>query len=234
MKLAVVSWNRKGLEQEIREAGFRISRWWPEFVVCAGGDGTFLFGEQVYPGVPKLLLKHRCTDKCKDHKLAPLLQKLAKGQFRIKKEIKVAATVNKNPRRRLVGMNEINIHYRLPCAVGLDVQVGRKSIAKGVMGDGLIVATPYGSSAYFHSIAKKTFTKGLGLAFNNPTRPVRPRVVGEGSLIRAKVVKHSGWVAADCNKRVLPLREGDTVEIRKHAKPAQIVVLKGKKEKIKL
>ena len=231
MKLAVVSWNRR-IEKEVSRAGFVINKKSPDIVLCVGGDGTFLYGEQIYPGVPKLLVKHKCTD-CGDHKLGVLLKKIERREFAIKEEIKVVGTINKNPRKRLVGLNEINIHYRLPCAIGLEVAVNGKHVAR-VLGDGLVVATPYGSTAYFRSITRKTFSRGLGLAFNTPVMPVKPLIVSEDSVIRVRVVKHSGWMAADCNKKIFPLKTGDFVEIKKYPKPARIIVLKSKGEKIKL
>jgi len=45
----------------------------------------------------------------------------------------------------------------------LTVKVNGKVLVPNLIGDGLIVASPYGSSAYFYSIAKKKFKKGLGL-----------------------------------------------------------------------
>ena len=85
MKVAVVSLN-KGIEREVARAGLKISRKNPDIVLCVGGDGTFLYGEQVYPGVPKLLIKHRCKS-CKKHKFGQILDRLKKGAFTIKKEI---------------------------------------------------------------------------------------------------------------------------------------------------
>lgn len=236
MRFEVVSWNRKGIDRELRAAAGRLkytldSRS-PEFVICMGGDGTFLYGEQVYPGVPKILIKHRCG-KCRSHQLEKILKAVEYGKYKVVKEMKVQGTVNGSPRKRLVGLNEINIHYKLPCAIGLDVWIDGKKREEGVIGDGLIAATPYGSTGYFKSITRRTFKRGIGLAFNNPVKRIPSRVLPEKSDIRVKVVKHSGWMAADCNLKLIPLKTGDTVEIRKHPEPARIVRLKGRKEKVK-
>ena len=238
MRFEVVSWNRRGIEKELkplyRKLGYRRSPRNPEFVISMGGDGTFLYAEQVYPGVPKVLIKHRCTGKCRSHGLEGILRALEDKRYRIVNEMKIQGAVNGNPRKRLIGLNEINIHYRLPCAISLDLWINGKKRLQSVMGDGLIAATPYGSTGYYKSIAKKTFKKGIGLAFNNPVKRTPARIVSEKSDIRVKVVKHSGWMASDCNRKVFPLKTGDYVEILKHPKPARIVKLKGRGEKVKV
>ena len=238
MRFEIVSWNRKALEREAaplcRKLGYRIDWRRPEFVICVGGDGTFLYGERLYPGVPKVLVKHKCTKKCRGHGLERILRALEDRKYRIVEKMKVQGSVNGDRRRMLVGLNEINIHYRLPCAIGLDLWINGKRKLENVLGDGLIAATPYGSTGYFRSVAKKTFSRGIGLAFNNPVKRVPARIVSDKSDIRVRVVKHSGWMASDCSKRAFPLEAGDFVEILKHPEPARIVRLKGMPEKLKL
>ena len=47
--------------QEVRKAvdseGFEVVEKNPDFIVCYGGDGTVLFSERKFPGVPKLIIK---------------------------------------------------------------------------------------------------------------------------------------------------------------------------------
>jgi NAD+ kinase len=231
MKFAVVSWNKVKLEQEIRNLGFSISRKKPDIVICVGGDGTLLFGEIEYPGVPKLFIYHKCKS-CKRHWLKDLLTKLDKGQYKISKELKVQGIVNGSPRKKLVGLNEILIHNKPPCAITLKVWMSKVKPIYNVEGDGIMVSSPYGSTGYFKSLTRRIFKKGVGLAFNNPVKATKERVLPEKTVVKAKVLKGQGWMVADCNKKLIPIKEGDTIEIKAHPKPAQLITIRGKKKLI--
>lgn len=41
-----------------------------------------------------------------------------------------------------------------------------------LIGDGVLVATPFGSTGYYRSITGGTFSSGLGVAFNNVHTPM--------------------------------------------------------------
>src|SRR3989338_462550 len=72
-----------------------------------------------------------------------------------------------NGTMHFTGMNDINLHYKVPRAVRFKLYVNERQINGVIIGDGIIVSTPYGSSGYFDSIVHKTFKKGIGVAFNN-------------------------------------------------------------------
>jgi NAD+ kinase len=223
MKVAVVSLWKKLIERELKKAGFDVASRKPEAVVCVGGEGTFLFAELEHPGVPKLLLMHHCSG-CNGHDYHDMLEKLKAGKYRIEEKAKISGI---SRGRKLVALNDISVHFSPPCAIGIDVSVDGKVMARNLVGDGVVVATPYGSSAYYHSITRKAFRNGIGIAFNNPAVATGHVVVPDTSVIEVRVTKGEGYMAADCNRNVLPLKKGDTVEIRKWPEPARIIVLKG-------
>ena len=230
MKLTVVSKWKKAVEGELSKLGVRLERKRPDMVFCVGGDGTFLYGEILYPHIPKVLVYHRCS-RCKRHDFSPLIEKLRKGQYRILEDLKIVGTVNSDPKKSLVGLNDMNIHYKLPCAIGLEVSVNGRPVSRN-LGDGIIVSTPFGSSGYFSSITRRTFKKGIGIAFNNPVKKEKHLVVPESSVIRAKVTKGSGHLASDCNKKIITLKLGDVIEVKRFNRRARIVQLKGQGKKI--
>ena len=112
MKIAIVSYRKELVKSALKELGIKIVTKKPDVVVCLGGEGTFLYGEQVYPGIPKLLLRHHddCK-KCKKHNFKSLFRKLKKKKYKIVKKMKIQASVKG---KRLVGLNEINVHYKIP------------------------------------------------------------------------------------------------------------------------
>lgn len=50
-----------------------------------------------------------------------------------------------------------------------------------IVGDGIVIATPFGSSGYYRSITKSVIRSGIGLAFNNSTESVDHQVLSEYS-----------------------------------------------------
>jgi len=227
MKVAVVGYRKNYFENAIKkEKSLELTNYKPDTVIAFGGEGTFLYSEIIYPGIPKVLVLHssKCND-CKNHGYGKIIKALVNNKFKVAEFLKVQASVKG---KTLVGLNEVNIHYNPPCAIRFSVKVNKKLLAKECIGDGLIVSTPYGSSGYFYSITGKTFKNGLGLAFNNPVKPAKSKVVPKNSVIKVKIDRGPGVLCADCNKNVMPLKTGDVVKIQKHSNFARILQLNGK------
>lgn len=231
-KVAVIGHARKVVEKELPKFGLKLNKKNPDIVISFGGDGTALYGERVYPGIPRILIKHSKTcNKCKEHDFSKVLTALIKNKFKVVEEIKVEGIINKNPKKKLIGLNEISIHHKIPTkSIRFRVKVNRKIIADEAIGDGLIVATPYGSTAYFYSISRKKFSKGLGIAFNNTKKRRKSIVVKGDSLIEVEILRGQGLMTADENERMIPLRMGNKILIRKTKDKARIIEMKGKRK----
>ena len=223
MKVAVVSWTPNVVKSELKKAWIEVAGSRPDAVLAFGGDGTFLFSEMKYPGVPKLFVRHDRT--CgKPHHLPKIIEALKNGEYTVEEFPKLEAAVRG---KKLIAMGDINIHYVPPCALRFAVKVGGRTIADHAIGDGLVVATPYGSTGYYKSITRSTFSHGLGLAFNNCTQRMKSPVVPEGAAITVGIIRGPGVLAADCNRKTIPLKDKDVIKIRKAAQPARIIRLKG-------
>src|SRR3989344_1605608 len=92
-----------------------------------------------------------------------------------------------------------------------------------LIGDGIVVATPFGATGYYYSITQKSFKKGIGLAFNNMTKPINHLVLNEKAKIKVRIVRSDTTVAGDNDPHVISIKEGDEVEIRKSDKIARII-----------
>lgn len=228
MKVAVVSNNKKYFEAAIKkEKDLTLVKDSPDVVIAFGGEGTFLYSEMIYPGIPKVLVRHssKCK-KCDKHDYQKVLNALLSDDFGVAEFLKVQGSIKG---RMLVGLNEINIHYKPPCAIRFSVTVDNETLVQESIGDGLIVSTPYGSSGYFFSITRKTFDKGLGIAFNNSVDSVKEKIVQGSSVIEVKIIRGPAVMCADCNKEIILLKTGDVVRIQKYGKPAKILQLGGKR-----
>jgi NAD kinase len=74
-----------------------------------------------------------------------------------------------------VGMNDIHLHHTSPVrAAKFSVRIHDDGVVyetDRAIGDGLLVATPFGSTAYYRSLTGGSFESGVGVAFNNRHKP---------------------------------------------------------------
>ncbi len=148
------------LKKLLIENSFEIVRRNPDFIISYGGDGTVLFSEREFPQVPKLVVKKlNICRKC-DYAFSEikyLLPKIRDGKFKIINEIKLETNINNN---RLMALNEIQIRAKLPVyALRFSISVNGKEHCD-LIGDGVIVATPFGSTGYYKSTGGKNSPKG--------------------------------------------------------------------------
>lgn len=236
-RVAVLGFDKELMEGELKKHGFVIEKLNPEAVVAFGGDGAALASEILYPGVPRLSIMHsRVCKKCtvgKGHDFSKVLEKLKNRRYKIVKEHKVEGIVNGDKRKTLVGLNEINVAHALPTkAIRFDVDVDGRSAGKGLIGDGVLVATPYGSTAYFYTITGRKFSDRLGIAFNNVNKKPKYKLVKLDSTIKVNINRGPGFMVADNNTTMIPLNDGDTVTIKLAKQKASIIHLRGEKRKI--
>ncbi|MCK4885625.1 NAD(+)/NADH kinase, partial [Candidatus Bathyarchaeota archaeon] len=204
--------------------GFKVVERNPDFIVCYGGDGTVLFSERTFPEVPKLILKTswvcRKCDSAPDE-LKDLLAKIREGNYCLHKKMKLEAEAKGE---KLVGLNEIQVHPKLPIyAVRFSLSVNGKEL-KDLIGDGVIVATSFGSTGYYEATGGKRFTKGIGISFNNlHNGKMKSFVVPEDSIVKVTVSRGPAWLLADNNKNFIELRAKDTVTIRKSSSVANFI-----------
>ncbi len=215
MKFAIVGRNNnKWIVKLLKKHKFKIVKKNPNFVICNGGDGTILYGERVYPGIPKLAIK---TSKvCRKCDYAPkhldyLLQRIKQGKYRITEMTKIKASFKG---KELVALNEIQVRHKMPTkAIRISLFVNGKAY-RDVIGDGVIVATPFGSTAYYKSAGGKAFKKGIGIVFNNVySDGERSFVVTDKAKIRVKVEREHALLIADNYEKFVELKPRDEVKI---------------------
>jgi len=238
-KVAVVGFDKKPLEKELKKHGYILEKLKPDFVVSFGGDGSALMAEQLYSEVPRLAIKHSKTcKKCtigEGHDFSGIIEKLKKKRYKIVEEHKVEGRVNNDKHKVLVALNEINVAHAIPIrAIRFDVSVDGKPVETQLIGDGAIVATPYGSTAYFYIIAGRSFSDKLGIAFNNVNKKIKYRLADLDSSVKIHVNRGPAFMCADNNTTMIPLRDGDTITVKLSKQKAKIIELEGEKRKIEI
>ena len=225
MRFFIIGKNKSVIVQyrkQIKQSGLAYTDRNPDIVIALGGDGTLLYAERLFPGIPKLPIRNRSIcHSCDWNSLSAVLGVIRAGRYRIVRHRKLEAVA-----RTAEGafsktcLNDFvirNIHQTE--AIRFTVRTGKKSLK--CIGDGIVVSTPFGSSGYFYSIARRTFANGMGIAFNNLTRPVQHRVAK--NQITFSLTRNRALLSADNDPDMIELDAGDTVRIRQSKAYAQLI-----------
>jgi len=227
MKVAICSSTEKEkLNKILTDYGFEVVNKKPDFVLCYGGDGTILYGERIYPGIPKLIIK--TTGECREYDYHPrlfdsVLKKVRDHNYLVLEEMKLDAVYKNN---LLTGLNEIQIHTKLPTrAVRFSVSIDGKKF-ENLVGDGIIVATPFGSTGYYLATGGRQFKEGIGLSFNNlHSKKIFPFITSENSKIKIKIERDSAILLSDNNPKYFNLERGDEITIHKSSETARFILV---------
>ncbi|MCK5474157.1 MAG: NAD(+)/NADH kinase [Candidatus Aenigmarchaeota archaeon] len=226
MKVFVVGLKSKLLEKRLLEKGFVLDYNTPEVVFTYGGDGTILASERSYPGVPKVTIKHSLfCYKCafKEEELESILTRIKNKKHKIEEHTKIKTTAKT---KTLVSLNEIQLHNKKPTkAIRFNIYVDKKILFENVVGDGVVIATPYGSTAYYKSVGGKSFKKGIGIALNNPHTHESSVVVNNSSEIEIEILRECAQLFSDNDdKSVVVLNPKDRIIVKKHLNTAKFIV----------
>ncbi|MFA5019955.1 MAG: hypothetical protein WC533_02550 [Candidatus Pacearchaeota archaeon] len=217
--------NSKKLKEHLLKLGFEYSEENPSLVIAYGGDGTLLIAERQFPGVLKILVKDSNTSSkaCNLH-IEDIIKKYLAHDYEIEIINKLKAIANLSSKtRELTGMNDIVIRNTLPTeAVRFESFINNKLIGEFI-GDGVVIATPYGSTAYFHSITRKNICNGIGIAFNNITAEKPLLNLENKERIKFKILRGPAVLVADNNRDFINLEKGDEVEIFQGDEFAKII-----------
>jgi len=222
--LVVFRHDDSGVRNVLVEEGFMVVEEEPDFVVCYGGDGTVLFSERKFPGVPKLIIKTSRACRMYDYALGDLsglLFKIKAGDYQIHSEMKLETEAKGE---RFVGLNEIQVHLKLPIyAVRFSLVVDGKGY-DNLIGDGVVVATPFGSTGYYKATGGTSFKQGIGVSFNNlHNKNAKSFVVPDDSVLNLTVTRGPAWLLADNNENFVELDAGDAVIVRKSESVANFI-----------
>jgi len=222
------------IKNKLEEKGFSYVEENPEVVICYGGDGIFLIAERVFPNVPKILIKDSLIcNTGQDIPIKEALDLYNKGDYKILEIKKLKANFKgRFEARELVGVNDIVIRNSLPTeAVRFNIFVNGKKISEKILiGDGVVIATSYGSSkgAYFHSICRRDFKEGIGIAFNNTSEEKSCLILKEDDEIQIEIVRGPAVLVADNNRDFINLENGDRISVKQTQDVAKKIVLLNK------
>ena len=196
----------------LQQEGLTIVAQNPDVVVTHGGDGYLLDAERQYPGVPKLPLRYNSVCKtCVDHDTTHAIRALAKGTI---SQTTIAKLTAKVDGRTVYALNEIALHHVRPNqAVRFTVRINQEEQIEEAIGDGLIVATPFGSHAYYRSVTNSTFRTGIGIAYNNTTEAIDHMIVRETDHVHVTIGRGPAYFLVDNDPQIPMVQAGEVFDV---------------------
>lgn len=227
MKIAVSgSKDTKHIIEAVKRAGIVIDSKNPDFVITYGGDGSVLWGENQYPGIPKIPVRASATAKVfmyDEKNLGNILEKIKKGGYTISGAMKLEANFGGTC---INALNDFQVRSPLPVqALRFSVSVSGKEVFSEIIGDGAVISTPFGSQAYYSSVGGKSFKKGIGIALNNPHdyKGTRSIIAAESDEISIKVLRDEGILLFDNCEKIFRIGPSDEIIIRRAKETAKFV-----------
>ena len=94
-------------------------------------------------------------------------------------------------KKQLIAINEISIFRQSKQTASLSISVGKKKIIKKLIGDGVLVSTPAGSTAYNLSVHGPILSLNSGKLAITPISPFRPRrwkgkIITNNNIVKIK------------------------------------------------
>ncbi|OGV83628.1 MAG: hypothetical protein A3K19_07665 [Lentisphaerae bacterium RIFOXYB12_FULL_65_16] len=215
LRVALCGRNLRDIADILRGFPVRVVERQPDVVISYGGDGALLGAERDFPGVPKCPIRdRRSAPKCARHGEEQVVELLLAGRLR---ESRLSRLEAEGPAgTRLAGINDVLVNKKnIASAVRFRLWLDGQLYKSQVVGDGLVVATPFGSTGYYRSITHSLFRVGVGLAFNNSTEPLDHLVVDGSTLIEVEILRGPAVLLADNDPARISLNKGDRVAVRR-------------------
>lgn len=235
MKILLYGKDAYDLEELIKKLGFEImtkdSDKDPDVVVSYGGDGTLLFSEREFPGIPKLPIRNsQYCHKCSNHDDKKVLEHLLKGELNLREHNKLHTNIYG---KDLYALNDFVVRNELPThAIRFKVMSeashpapdGAGSINNLHIGDGVVISTSFGSTGYFQSITREAFEDReiFAIAFNNTTQIADPLYFEKDTEAEFKLMRGKATLTLDNSPEIFHLSEGTQLTFKLSDKVAKI------------
>ena len=207
-------------------------------LLVLGGDGTMLQAARAACDAKVPILGVNLgglgfLTETAQESLYPALERLFRGTFALERRIMVEATVKSQGSRRVwsaTGLNDAVIHpSERSRVIAIDLRVDGKEIGT-LVGDGLIVATPTGSTAYSLSaggpVVRPTVDALLATPISPHTVTWRPLVIGADETITLSLRSGHPRASLTIDGQIArPVTPDDAITIRRSGRATALIIL---------
>ena len=147
-------------------------------IVVAGGDGFMLNTLKKYFKLKKPFYGINCGTfgfLMNKYFTSDLEKKIDKATSVSISPLELTATSKNNKRKKIIAINEVSLFRQSKQAASLKLKTGKKTIIKKLIGDGVLISTPAGSTAYNLSIHGPILSLNSKKIAITPISPFRPR-----------------------------------------------------------
>jgi len=162
--------------------------------VVFGGDGFMLKNLKRYYKFNKPFYGVNCGSYgflMNNSNINLLEQKILKSKKTTINSLSVNCLYGKGMKKNLIAINEISIFRQSKQTASLNISIGQKQVIKKLIGDGVLVSTPAGSTAYNLSVHGPVLSLNSGKLAITPISPFRPRrwkgkIISNKSIVKIK------------------------------------------------
>lgn len=192
-----------------------------DMLLSVGGDGTFLSAaiKAAPDGVPVAGVNMGRMGFLSENRVEDVAESLISGKFSIEQRTMLKADVrtgNAAIDECPYALNEMTVRRSGAAMLGVDVCVDGV-VLPTYWGDGLVISTPSGSTAYSLSVGGPIVLPQAKVFIISPIAPhnlnVRPLVVPDTSVISLKVHSRDGHFEFSADNRTSEVAEDTLVEI---------------------
>ena len=182
-------------------------------VVFFGGDGFMLKNLKKYYKFNKPFYGVNCGTfgfLMNNSNIDYLERKILKSKKTTISSLSVNCSYGNGLKKKLIAINEISIFRQSKQTASLNISVGKKQIIKKLIGDGVLVSTPAGSTAYNLSVHGPILSLNSGKLAITPISPFRPR------RWKGKIISNKSTVKIkNLNSKKRPIAAvADNIELR--------------------
>jgi NAD+ kinase len=165
---------KKKLLRKYKNYSAKIS----DVVVVAGGDGYMLHSLKKYVKFKKPFYGINCGTYgflMNKYISENLEKKISKSKKTIINPLQITSSNNKIYNKELFAVNEISLFRQTKQTASVRFEIGKKTLIKKLIGDGVLISTPAGSTAYNLSVHGPILSLNSGKLAVTPISPFRPR-----------------------------------------------------------
>ena len=147
-------------------------------IIVAGGDGYMLNSLKKYVKFKKPFYGINCGTYgflMNRYSIENLEKKILKSKKTIINPLQIISLNNKIRKKPLMAVNEVSLFRQTKQTVYLKLKIEKKTVIKKLIGDGVLISTPAGSTAYNLSVHGPILSLNSGKLAITPISPFRPR-----------------------------------------------------------